>query len=108
MDAQAEGRMPVRRAIELDLLRLVEQLRGQVGRRPRDPDPVVLTQRLAIELTVSRDGPRHTLHWRHPPEVLLARQRQPTEVLDQEPAACPVLGLSADTTELRPWRTGSA
>src|SRR4029077_1047709 len=85
VDAQAEGRMPVRRAIELDLLRLVEQLRGQVGRRPRDPDPVVLTQRLATELAVSRNGPRHTLHRRHPPEVLLAGQRQPAEVLDQEP-----------------------
>src|SRR6478672_7191772 len=33
MDAQAEGRMPVRRAVELDLLRLVEQLMGQVGGR---------------------------------------------------------------------------
>ena len=34
VDAQAEGRMPVRRAVELDLLRLVEHLGGQVGGSP--------------------------------------------------------------------------
>src|SRR6516162_1181828 len=34
VDAQAEGRVPVRRAVELDLLGLVEQLGGQVGGSP--------------------------------------------------------------------------